>query len=928
MLEDIPRIWFHAVSSETMSVLEEIHKNRELFLQFNEVKYKRFQQLIGNPGVRRVVNSIPILLSVNHKRLPGYIEGDVPCGIAGLKPDGEAAKFLQGRFYLREIALQTGEPFIQMMAVMGSVGTIAYTRDSDFDYWVCIDRRAASPEKVGLFQQKVDAVQSWAMKEIDIEVNIFVNDISNIKANIFAENREEAFGSIIGAVLKDEFFRSSIIIAGKTPFWWVLPRLVRDNEYEAFCQAVPPKEMSEYFVDLGNVYEISREDFIGAALFLIIKSLGNPFKSIIKLGLLEKYLFGPDNSPLLCQKVKSSILRGNLDNRIIDSYILMFEEVYEYYASAVADAALLKILRQNLYLKINPQLSRYVGVKDRQGLPYKVLVMFRYVKEWGWSGKEVQALDNFESWDYNRTLVFWSLVQKFMLLSYQKIAAQIPSMDLERKVSASDFKLLSGKIKSHFAHEKNKIDQYITFKDTPFESVLHVEPAAGSGMDGDEWSLLKRNMSAGEAGQSTLLKTEKGLVRLLAWTAINRIFNPRFSRLKFQAGYSRVSQNRVLELLGRIADHFSGTLAKLKNEYYLRPAFNMANMLIVNFGIENAEAITTIHHIYQTSWGESYIDEYGAESDIVPILGTVLKEGIISCPKFDDYCVIDTPEPFKKHYKDIEQIFREAYNFIVQGRDARFSYRFLGRLGGRYVTVSREGGSVSLASDPDIVKALSRISLNPRPAALYSFYCTDLRLRILDEIYRMKKKNVITAVFEEAGEYVLAYVINEYDNIFTFIKPKKAKEDLVVFMYDFCRNSVRRAGGGEGLSRPAPGIHLFQLTVDRFGKTSFENTTRRCEELYVVKFKTKKAISVRIANYLTSEPLYALSVPGRTGTEYAPLNRLPAGFGALLREDPSISPFINDIEFADAQGHQLYPGSTPYFSEKYRMELIFDRLKK
>ncbi len=135
----------------------------------------------------------------------------------------------------------------------------------------------------------------------------------------------------------------------------------------------------------------------------------------------------------------------------------------------------MKILRQNLYLKINPQLSRYIGVKDREGLPYKVLVMFRYVKEWGWSGKEIQALDNFEKWDYNRTMVFWNMVKKFMLLSYQKIATQLPAMKLEQKISESDFKLLSGKIKSHFVSEPNKIDHYITFKDTPHESVLYIE---------------------------------------------------------------------------------------------------------------------------------------------------------------------------------------------------------------------------------------------------------------------------------------------------------------------------------------------------------------------------------------------------------------------------------------------------------------------
>lgn len=235
---------------------------------------------------------------------------------------------------------------------------------------------------------------------------------------------------------------------------------------------------------------------------------------------------------------------------------------------------------------------------------------------------------------------------------------------------------------------------------------------------------------------------------------------------------------------------------------------------------------------------------------------------------------------------------------------------------------------MSLNSDADIVKALSRISLNPRSAVDYSFYCSDPRLRILDEIFKMRKKNFITAVYEEAGDYVLTYVINERNNIFTFIKPKKAEEDLFVFLYNFCQNTFKRISGRENLPRLNQGIHLFQLTVDRFGKTSFENKTRWGEELYVVKFKSKKAIAVRIANYSTSEPLYSLSAPGRPATEYAPLNLLPGRLDMLVRQDPSISRVINDVEFADAQEHQLHPGTTPYFFEKFRMELIFDKLKK
>jgi adenylate cyclase class 1 len=166
---------------------------------------------------------------------------------------------------------------------MGSVGTVAYNRKSDFDYWACVDQRGVSEKQAAAFQKKIDEIQKWALKEAGVEVHIFINDITNLKMNIFAEDEDEGFGSTIGGVLKDEFFRSSIIIAGKIPFWWVIPGFVSDSDYEKLFAHIPEKDRRDKYVDIGNLYRISREDFLGAALFQLIKAIGSPFKSILKI---------------------------------------------------------------------------------------------------------------------------------------------------------------------------------------------------------------------------------------------------------------------------------------------------------------------------------------------------------------------------------------------------------------------------------------------------------------------------------------------------------------------------------------------------------------------------------------------------------------------------------------------------------------------
>ena len=555
-----------------MSFLTTIERNRQNFLRFNEKKYERFQQLISNTNVKKVINAIPLMLSVNDPKIPGYVEGKVPMGIAHYTPDRDTVKYAESRFHKTSLQLAQTVPFIEMLAVMGSVGTIAYNKQSDFDYWVCVDKKNVKKEELDNFQKKIDGIQSWAMSEADIEVHLFINDISSLKNNIYAEDEDEAFGSTIGATLKDEFYRSSIIIAGKIPFWWVVPR-IGDNEYETLYEQLPGEVREDQFIDLGNLFSITKEDFLGAALFQLIKALGNPFKSILKIGILEKYLFGSEGAYLLSQKIKLSIHRGDFDNKILDSYILMFEEVYAYYDQILEDRELLKILRQNLYLKINPQLTKYAGMKNSRNLPYKVTAMSKYILDWKWNAAEVKELDNFDNWDYRKIMQFWNQVKKFMLLCYQKIAKELPSLNLAQHISESDFKLLSRKIKTNFSSDEEEIDNYVTFKDTPYESILYVEPI-NSGIKDVEWRLYKKDTSSKDAFQSTTLKTDTNIVKLLSWTAPEPDFRSTFSRLQIQSGYTRMNQNLILELCTEISNLFNKKDIPVKKRVLSEPGIH------------------------------------------------------------------------------------------------------------------------------------------------------------------------------------------------------------------------------------------------------------------------------------------------------------------------------------------------------------------
>ncbi len=904
-----------------MDLLHTIIENKEKFIAFNNEKFKRFQQLIPNPAMRRIVNTIPFLLCINNKKMPGYVEGDVPLGIKNFTLDEDTKRYLHGRYPgITFHDFERGD-FIKMFAVMGSVGTVAYNKKSDLDYWACVHKNTVSKEAFDNFKKKVTLVQEWASKELEVPVHIFINDIESVKNNIFAEDEEEAFGTTVGAVLKDEFFRSSIIIAGKIPFWWVVPSFIKDDEYEALYNQLPAEMKRDDFIDLGNLYEITREDFLGAALFQIIKSLGNPFKSILKIGVLEKYLFGKSDSPLLSQKVKMHVLLSRLTNSILDAYLLMFDEVYDYYSQTMNDPAILQILKQNLYLKIDPQLSKYVGIKDKKNIPYKVAVMFKYVHDWNWNIKVIQDMDNFDNWDFQRVMHFWDAVKKFMLISYQKISSQFTTLNLQRQMSESDFILLSRKIKSHFSVEENKVDKLISFKDTPAEPILYVEPV-NEGIHEVRWRLFKRNRSEKNVFTTTTLRTESDLVKLLVWLTVNNVYDHTVTRINIQSGYVRINQNLVVELLNQMSQFFSEK-GKIKTQYYLKPAFNMLQCIILNFNNEAVEHLDSLYHVYSTSWGEQYIKRYSNIIDITHILQNILKDGLELKLPFDDYCLINTPGTHKRFCKNFIQLFKESYNSIVHSPTTHS--RFIGELEGLYFTVLRNN-TIEVQAFDHIVKVMTTLTLKPGIEAHYTFYGDSYHLQVLRTLYNKRIQKGITIGYIEDNDKLHVYVINEKGNIFTFFAPKNIKSVFLYHIYGFCTNVLKRLPGSARESESS--IICFSAQADRRGGISLIDETGKIHGDYLLNFTKSNALRVQVARHMGNEIFYNFIFPDNVTSGFMTIKELYSVKRKLLElknVGVAIYPYIGELIFTDLNQKEMLLGSSIYFVEKYKIELMLQR---
>ena len=906
-----------------MSFIDIISSNRSKFLQYNSLKFERLQEFFPGKNTARVINALPLMLSLNDKKVPGYVEGDVPAGIVGYEPDQESVRYLQSRFRLQEARPVTGVPYIQMLAVMGSIGTVAYTKKSDFDYWVCVDRHGVTAERFDLFRKKVEAVEKWICQESKTEVNLFINETDKIKRNVFADSGDESLGSTIGALLKDEFYRSSIIIAGKVPFWWVVPRFINDSEYDRLFDGLPEELKEREYIDLGNLYEISKEDFLGAALFLILKSLGNPFKSIIKMGVLEKYLFDTGYSPILCHKVKTRCSGGPWTTASwtpTSSCSTRCTSITPRTGRTRRSSS----LQENLYLKINPRLSRYAAMKESKNLPYTVKVMFRYIREWKWTLEKIRELDDFLNWDYARVMTFWSEVKKFILMSYQNIARELPLLDLKEKMTESDFNLLSRKIKSSFSARENKIDQYITFKETPHEAILYLEPLS-SGIRELEWKLTKNMTGDRDEIVPVTIKTDRSLLRLLAWVAMNGIYDPRFTRIKIQSGYQRVNQNMAVEVLNRVSSLFRPGNLEVTNDYYRKPAFILACMIIVNFGHEGGDSVRGFSFLYHTSWGESFMDEYASGERLLDVLRRVLQDGQVLRRDFGDFCGMVACEPERKYFRGLEKLFQRSYEFLVRG-SAGHALVMVCRFDDRYICIFRDDvGTVSITPHNGMVQLLASLSLSPRNKMGLCFYGDEGRIKIMEHVAARGRENTITLVYEEKGEYILMYLMNERGNLFTFIRPVGQKEGALECLYRFSKNAIAQVNSLRWLPDINGSIPVYRLAAGRDGEIVTEYETPRFEKEHAGGTGRPGCLDVAACRYMTEEMFYSVMFDEKRSTEFMPQSKLAERLRGMEGMGKS---FVRKIIFNDFPRDYFAGGTTVYFLEKYRLELIFDRAGK
>lgn len=392
---------------------------------------------------------VPYLLHRNQPDLPGYVADPAcPHGICAYDPaSAKRSRLFQKLFPSAGAgkpmaAPRPARPYaIQSLKTIGSMGTIAQSEKSDCDFWVSVDYRQLGSGGLQMLQQKCAAIEAWA-EATGVETHFFLMDIAQTMSNSFTPPvADKAAACEQKVLLKDELFRTHILVAGKPLLWWLIPPGLSEEEYRIEVLRLGQERSlnQKDFVDLGCVTGIPPAEILEACLWQMNKALASPFKSVIKFAYLDLLLqqdgggvdfFSDKVKRLVTYPEKLGPGEASLEPEQIDPYLLLAREVTTFYENSAGRLACqwADLIRECFFLKTLEDLkapaSKVTGPRNN------LREIMDQMAAWDILPSDRQRFLNFRHWQNREKQAFAARVNEYLLETYRRLSRSTRGGDL------------------------------------------------------------------------------------------------------------------------------------------------------------------------------------------------------------------------------------------------------------------------------------------------------------------------------------------------------------------------------------------------------------------------------------------------------------------------------------------------------------------
>jgi len=616
---------------------------RARFLKVNSGRLQRAMQALSTRQ-QMVLKLLPLLLHVNHPLLPGYVSGATPAGLSGFEPDDELlaeAQRLTRSFAYKPYRGKQALP-LHGLFLMGSLGTVAQAEQSDMDMWLCHAPNLSAQELAEL-QKKCTLLENWAAT-LGAEAHFFLIDPER-----FTQGAREArltsddCGTTQHYLLLDEFYRTAIWLAGRTPLWWLVP-VYEEQRYSHYTTTLLAKRFirAEDVLDLGHLARIPPEEFIGAGMWQLYKGIESPYKSVLKLLLTEVYASEHPKVHCLSLRYKQAVFANQLDVDDLDPYVVVYRRLEEY-LKARGEHERLELIRRCLYLKVDKKLSRPPRNNRKS---WQRLLLERLTRDWNWDARQLAMLDSRSQWKVRQVSHERRMLVNELTYSYRFLSAFARSEQAGTSLNSRDLGILGRRLYAAFERKAGKVE-FINPGIAPdlAEDILTLARTANpEAPEEHQWALYNGTIAAQDLEDFAPLKRARELIELLAWCRRNGVIDAS-TRLSLHPGASDLNDFELGNLLASLQQLIPLPLPPVDEAALQRASAPSEVLLLVNVGLDplkqfsqlnvhmtteridalgysgvRENLIQTIDQVSLNSWNELLVSRYDGPNALLDCL--------------------------------------------------------------------------------------------------------------------------------------------------------------------------------------------------------------------------------------------------------------------------------------------------------------------
>ena len=781
------------------------------FKNLHQLQQKKIQNFL-QPRQRVFLNLLPLLFHQNVPLLPGFISTETPAGIPEYSPSrqtlNDASQFSKS-FTFKNRALPNYP--IWGLFLMGSVSSIAFSKTSDMDIWLC-HQPALNASALDELQQKASAIERWA-SSLDLEVHFFLIDSDKFKSGEDTPISTESSGKTQHYLLLEEFYRTAVYIAGRAPAWWVVPPQEERCYNNYISHLLDRRFISEQeLIDFGSLEAVPAEEFITVTLWHLYKAISSPHKSLLKLLLMECYASEYPETKWLCADMKETIYRGNFTIEELDPYLLIQQKL-ENYLTQVHSHDRLELARQSFFIKI-------IGFGNTEQDPQKKFCRAEFIKKlahrWNWPEHLLPELSRQKSWNILKATREHAIILRHLSECYRMIVGFASRHVQSNYKDNEDLKLIGRKLHSFLEKKPGKIELISTqsILQVKEDELSLVETRFADNRSG--WGLFIGKVNADNYSLHVSIKNSWSLTELLAWLIVNGLYHKQL-QLHLNARTVTVSDHELRAMAEQIytfvANRFSNHYNTL--EPYRSPNINQHTLIIVNMGEEPENTredgmllmsersdplsygkdrqsfIHTLERISISSWGEITIRRLSGLDGLFDTYTDIINTSRTPASVDDLAIVCNSSARAKSISQRVQQVFNTLLKHFANA-DQKVSPRYILAGGEDFYVFQRKNNRVHYWSIHGRSELLNELG---KPQELYSPAAIDpgcLDNIAIPSLLKLNRANTVQLFFSAAQNQIQLYILDEKGSLFIQQYPHVKVDALLTRYALFLENIINR----------------------------------------------------------------------------------------------------------------------------------------